>query len=340
MYLDTFGLRARPFPVSPDIDAFFAGGSRKELCDALRAALDDDGGIVKVTGEVGSGKTTLARHLVNTLPVDRFVAILLADPSLTREQMLYAVAEGLEMPAVRTDPELLLVRLKRRLAEIHGSGRRVLLLVDEAHAMPEGTLDQVRLLAQIDAGDRKIMPVVILGPEELDQNLALPELRAVRERIVHSFRLRRLAGHEIDDYLTFKLRAFGWNGARLFSSNAVRTIRRLSGGNLRRINLLADRSLAAIAKDRRDLVQSTDIDAAARAIRFERRRVSADAWVIGTSAFVAGAAIAVAALSFALSQGWVHIRTPNEVSSSAGSEVRVTSPAIPPGAATATVPVR
>lgn len=339
MYLDTFGLRARPFPVTPDVDAFFAGGSRKELSDALQAALGDDDGIIKVTGDVGSGKTTLARHLLNTLPADRFVPILLADPSLTREQMLYAVAEGLGMATVRVDPELLLVRIRRRLAEIDAGDRRVLLLVDEAHAMPEGTLDQVRLLAQIAGDPRRTMRVVILGPEELDQNLALPELKAVRDRISRNFRLRRLAGHEIDDYLTFKLQAFGYQGARLFSSNAVRTIRRLSGGNMRRINLLADRSLAAIAKDRRTLVQTTDVEAAARALRVGHRRSNADAWVIGATAFVAGASVAVAALSFALSRGWVQIRPHGDAATR--PSVQVLSPAVPPASLTVTaVPAR
>lgn len=310
MYLKHFGLKTKPFLVTPETEAFFTGGSRHSFWESLVYVLKTEEGIFKVVGEVGSGKTTVCRYLLKKLPSKRFKTIYFADPTLTREQMLYALADGLDLPLDRAAPELMIVMLQKKLAEIYSSDRKVVLLIDEAHAMPEETLDQIRLLSQVEASGNKIMQIVLFGPEELDHNLALPELRPVRERITQSFRLKRLNLKDISEYLDFKMKSAGYEGPTVFSQNAIRLMVRLTNGVPRRINILADKALLSAGLGGRFTVNSKDILTAAREIKLEKTRTSADSWLIGFGSFFAGSAISIAVLSLALSKGWVHIDSP------------------------------
>jgi MSHA biogenesis protein MshM len=314
VYLKHFGLKGKPFLVSPETESFFLGGSRKAIFESISYVAQNEEGIFKVTGEVGSGKTTVCRYLLKTLSPKKYKIIYIADPSLTREQMMFALSDGLGIEASRNSPELLVLNLQKRLAHLHDTGRRVLLLIDEAHAMPEETLDQIRLISQIEASGSKLMRVALFGPEELDHNLALPELRAVRDRITQSFRLKRLTVEDISAYLKFKLVSVGYDGPIVFSQNATRIIARLTNGIPRRINIVADKALLSAALDNRFEVQSQDIAAAAKEIKLERTRTKTDNWMVGIGSFFAGAAVAVAGLSFALNQGWVQLKQKNNAS--------------------------
>jgi MSHA biogenesis protein MshM len=308
VYLKHFGLNGKPFLVSPETESFFLGGSRKAIFESISYVVQNEEGIFKVTGEVGSGKTTVCRYLLKTLSPKKYKIIYIADPSLTREQMMFALSDGLDIEASRNSPELLVLNLQKRLAHLHKTNRRVLLLIDEAHAMPEETLDQIRLISQIEASGSKLMRVALFGPEELDHNLALPELRAVRDRITQSFRLKRLSIEDISAYLKFKLASVGYDGPLVFSHNATRIIARLTNGIPRRINIVADKALLSAALDNRFEVQSQDVAVAAKEIKLERTRTKTDNWMIGVGSFFAGAAVAVAGLSFALNQGWVQLK--------------------------------
>jgi MSHA biogenesis protein MshM len=309
VYLKHFGLKGKPFLVSPETESFFLGGSRKAIFESISYVVQNEEGIFKITGEVGSGKTTVCRYLLKTLSPKKYKIIYIADPSLTREQMMFALSDGLDIEATRNSPETLVLNLQKRLAHLHKTGRRVLLLIDEAHAMPEETLDQIRLISQIEASGSKLMRVALFGPEELDHNLALPELRAVRDRITQSFRLKRLTVEDIAAYLKFKLESVGYDGPLVFSQNATRIIARLTNGIPRRINIVADKALLSAALDNRFEVQSPDIAVAAKEIKLERTRTKTDNWMVGIGSFFAGAAVAVAGLSFALNQGWVQLKT-------------------------------
>jgi MSHA biogenesis protein MshM len=309
VYLKHFGLKGKPFLVSPETESFFLGGSRKAIFESISYVVQNEEGIFKITGEVGSGKTTVCRYLLKTLSPKKYKIIYIADPSLTREQMMFALSDGLDIEASRNSPETLVLNLQKRLAHLHKTGRRVLLLIDEAHAMPEETLDQIRLISQIEASGSKLMRVALFGPEELDHNLALPELRAVRDRITQSFRLKRLTVEDIAAYLKFKLESVGYDGPLVFSQNATRIIARLTNGIPRRINIVADKALLYAALDNRFEVQSPDIAVAAKEIKLERTRTKTDNWMVGIGSFFAGAAVAVAGLSFALNQGWVQLKT-------------------------------
>jgi MSHA biogenesis protein MshM len=310
VYLKHFGLKTKPFLVTPETEAFFTGGSRHAFWESLVYVLKTEEGIFKVVGEVGSGKTTVCRYLLKKLPAKRFKTVYFADPTLTREQMLYALADGLDLPLDRAAPELMIVMLQKKLAEIYSSDRKVVLLIDEAHAMPEETLDQIRLLSQVEAIGNKIMQIVLFGPEELDHNLALPELRPVRERITQSFRLKRLNLRDISEYLDFKLKAAGYEGPSVFTQNSIKLMTRLTNGVPRRINILADKALLSSGLAGRFDVNSKDILTAAREIKLEKTRTKADTWLVGLGSFFAGSAFSIALLSLALSRGWVHIDSP------------------------------
>ncbi len=343
VYLKHFGLHSKPFLVTPETEAFYKGGSRKNLLESVEYVLGNEEGIVKITGEVGSGKTTICRYLLKQLP-EKFKPLYIADPTLSREQMLFAVADGLGVEFSRRNPEAMVVALQKKLAEYYEQGKKIVLMVDEAHAMPEETLDQIRLLSQLEAGGNRIMQVILLGPQELDHNLALPELRAVRDRIVHSFRIKRLNLQDISDYLSFKMEASGYEGPRVFSPNAVRLIGRLSNGLPRRLNVVADKALLSASIDQRFEVRSRDIASAAREIKLERSITEGDTWLIRIGSFFLGATAGILGLMFALNQGLVAVKTPAgqaPMSQEAQVEQVIETPtkgtvkAAPPGATTA-----
>ena len=251
MYLDHFGLREAPFRITPHTEFFFAGGNRGSTLDALIYAITQDEGIVKVTGEVGSGKTMLCRMLLERLP-ENVETVYLANPSLSRDEILYSIADELGMPLPEERPHLLLRALQERLIEIYGSGRQVVVLIDEAHAMPAESLEEIRLLSNLESNRHKLLQIVLFGQPELDERLAQTEMRQLKERITHNFALEPLKRNDIASYLMFRMRAAGYHGPDLFTPAAIQTIARASEGLTRRINILADKAL--LSADRKSVV--------------------------------------------------------------------------------------
>jgi len=243
LYLEHFGLSEPPFRITPHTDFFFEGAERGATLEALTYAVLHDEGIVKVSGEVGSGKTMLCRMLMERLPRE-VATIYLATPSLASEEILHAIADDLdlELPERRTAA---LRELQEHLIRLYGAGRRVVILIDEAHVMPEDTLEQVRLLANLESNRHKLLHIVLFGQPELDETLAKASLRQLRDRVTHAFRMRPLASAEVAKYLSFRMRAAGYRGPEVFSPASVARIARASDGLTRRINILADKALLA-----------------------------------------------------------------------------------------------
>ena len=243
LYLDHFGLNEPPFRITPHTDFFFDGADRGATLEALIYAVTHDEGIVKVSGEVGSGKTMLCRVLMERLPAE-VATIYLATPSLARDEILQAIGDelGLQLAERRT---VALRELQEHLIKLYAGGRRVVILIDEAHAMPDDTLEQVRLLSNLESNRHKLLQIVLFGQPELDATLAKPSLRQLRDRITHSFRMRPLATTEVAKYLGFRMRAAGYRGPDVFASRAATRIARASQGLTRRINILADKALLA-----------------------------------------------------------------------------------------------
>ena len=299
MYLEHFGLREAPFRITPHTEFFFAGANRGATLDALIYAITHDEGIVKVSGEVGSGKTMLCRMLLEKLPQNVETAYI-ANPSLSREEILYAIAEELRVPLTENLTRLPMRALQERLLELHASWRQVVVLIDEAHAMPAETLEAIRLLSNLETNQHKLLHIVLFGQPELDERLAEKDMRQLRERITHHFSLEPLHRKDIGDYLMFRLRAAGYRGPDLFTAEALRRIDRASEGLTRRLNILADKALLAAFAEGTHLIDRQQADAAIRDARFTmmNRRAPPARWRIATFAAAALAIIASAALLF------------------------------------------
>ncbi len=244
MYLDHFGLNQPPFKITPNTGFFFSGGNRGAILDALLYAIIHGEGIVKVTGEIGSGKTMLCRMLESMLP-ENVEAIYLANPSLNRDEVFHAIGAELSLATEGKRAGEILRLIQDGLIEKHASGRQVVLLVEEAQAMPLDTLEEIRLLSNLETAHHKLLQIVLFGQPELDENLSLPRMRQLKERITHGFKVPPLDQKDIPEYLMFRMRAAGYHGPDIFSAGAIKLIISASKGITRRINVLADKALLA-----------------------------------------------------------------------------------------------
>ena len=262
MYYAHFGLKQPPFRITPDTDFFFEGGNRGAVLEALIYAITQGEGIVKVTGEVGSGKTMLCRVLQSRLPKS-VETVYLANPSVSPEEILHAIAFELQLPLPRDAGRLEVMHsLNEYLLAKHTEGRQVVVFVEESQSMPIATLEEIRLLSNLETRQHKLLQIVLFGQPELDENLRKPEIRQLRERITHSFGLTPLTAEEVRDYLTFRLRAAGYHGPDLFPSRLTGYMTRATGGLNRRINIVADKALLAAFADNTHNVSLKHVKAA------------------------------------------------------------------------------
>ena len=293
LYLEHFGLAEPPFRITPHTDFFFDGADRGATLGALIYAILHDEGIVKLSGEVGSGKTMLCRVLMERLP-PHVETIYLATPSLARDEILHAIADDLELRLTHERTTVALRELQEHLIRLYGAGRRVVVLIDEAHVMPEETLEQVRLLSNLESNRHKLMQLVLFGQPELDATLAKPSLRQLRDRITHAFRMRPLAEPEVAKYVSFRMRAAGYRGPDVFAPGALARVARASGGLTRRINILADKSLLAAFTQDVHAVTERHVRAAIADSEFARLRKPWRPAVYAGAALVTGVLIGAA----------------------------------------------
>lgn len=263
MYLEHFGLTEPPFKITPVTEFFFSGANRGEILDALVYAITDGEGIVKISGEVGSGKTMLCRMLLERLP-SNIKAIYLANPSMSRDELLYAIADRLDLDLEGKRVNIILQTLQNHLEEMYERGERCVVLVDEAHAMPLETLEELRLLYNLQVGKHKLIQIVLFGQPELDEKLEQSNMRQLKDRIVHHFSILPISRQVINDYLMFRMRAAGYKGPDVFSPAAVQLIGKASQGLMRRVNILADKSLLAAFVENTHNIESRHVLAAIR----------------------------------------------------------------------------
>jgi MSHA biogenesis protein MshM len=297
MYLSHFGLDEPPFRITPHTDFFFDGANRGATLEALLYAIIHDEGIVKVSGEVGSGKTMLCRVLMERLPKNVDI-IYLSNPSLARDEILLAIAEELKLSVGARRPALVLRALQDHLIKVYADGRQVVVLIDEAHAMPLETLEEIRLLSNLESSRHKLLQIVLFGQPELDDNLNIPQMRQLKERITHSFRLEPLIRDDIAQYLVFRMRAAGYRGPDIFTPAAIRSLTKASRGLTRRVNILADKSLLAAFSQNTHQVTARLVRIAIRDSEFYRARPRPrTAWIVA-AAVAAGIAIGGVGLRF------------------------------------------
>ncbi|MDM5067507.1 AAA family ATPase [Aeromonas salmonicida] len=245
MYLNHFGLQEAPFGLTPNTGFYYGLPPHEEALQVLNWALAQGEGFIKVTGEVGTGKTLLCRKLLSELGSEAHPVRLawLPNPHLTPAELRTALALELGL-SVREGAELDLTdRIHRHLISLHQQGSRVVVLIDEAQALPDETLEAIRLFGNLETESNKLLQIVLFGQPELDARLAKPHLRQLRQRIGFSYCLRPLRFDETRAYLEHRLQVSGYRGAPLFAGYAMRRLWRASRGIPRLINILAQKCL-------------------------------------------------------------------------------------------------
>jgi len=263
MYLEHFGLNEQPFKITPVTEFFFSGANRKEILEALIYSISEVEGIIKVSGEVGSGKTMLCRMLLEQLP-KHIEPIYLANPSLSREEMLYAIADALGLSVEHERIGVMMQNIQNKLEAKARDGKRVVVLVDEAHAMPIDTLEELRLLYNLQVGSFKLLQIVLFGQPELNSKLDQPNMRQLKDRIVHNFHMQPLSRDILENYLMFRMRKAGYHGPNIFTPGAIKLIADASVGLMRRANVLADKSLLAAFVEDTHSIEAKHVQAAMR----------------------------------------------------------------------------
>lgn len=243
MYLEHFNMREIPFAITPDTSYFYSYGSYQEALNVLLVALRSGEGFIKISGEVGTGKTLLCRKLLNTIG-DDFVTAYLPNPCLTPAGLRMALADELSIEYARNMGQHRILKLiNDRLIELNAQGKQVVLLLDEAQALPDDSMEALRLLTNLETEKSKLLQVVLFGQPELDERLAENKLRQLRQRITFSYDLASIDRTGIEGYLAHRLLVAGYNGHPLFSAGALDALHRDSCGVPRVINVLAHKAL-------------------------------------------------------------------------------------------------
>jgi MSHA biogenesis protein MshM len=245
MYETHFGFRHPPFGLTPDTRFYFSEGSHQEALNTLLVALRSGEGFLKITGEIGLGKTLLCRQLLNALGPG-FVTAYVPNPAVTPRGLLLTVAEELGcVPETAAGPEQLLKGMNQQLLANAQRGLRTVLVIDEAQALSDDTLETIRLLTNLETETSKLLQVVLFGQPELDLRLNGLHLRQLRQRISFSYRLKPLTRDQFGAYVRHRLEVAGTPTPDLFSNEALRVLYRASRGIPRLVNILCHKALLA-----------------------------------------------------------------------------------------------
>ncbi|MET4026655.1 MSHA biogenesis protein MshM [Marinobacter sp. MBR-99] len=245
MYESHFGLQEAPFALTPNTRYFLRAPSHADALELLLVALQQREGFIKVTGEVGTGKTLLCRLLLNELDKTACTAYI-PNPNLPPETLYEAVAEelGVDVAGCNNGHQILKA-LNQRLIALAMEQSPAVLVIDEAQAMPEETIEALRLLTNLETESTRLLQIVLFGQPELDTLLAKDSLRQLRQRITFQTRLQPLGQDSVAQYLRHRLAQAGYNGADIFAPAALKVIWRSSGGIPRLVNVLAHKSMLA-----------------------------------------------------------------------------------------------
>lgn len=243
MYLSYFGLTDKPFSIAPNPDYLFMSPRHREALAHLTFGLKESGGFVMLTGEVGTGKTTVSRKLLQDLSDDTQTAVIL-NPSLSAIELLATVCDelGIKYDTNTSSLKVFTDKILNKLADNHASGINTVLIIDEAqHLMPE-VLEQLRLLTNLETTREKLLQVVLIGQPELQQLLRRNELRQLAQRVTARYHLLPLTKAEVALYVAHRLQVANGNSS-IFTSTALSSLFQISGGIPRVINLLCDRAM-------------------------------------------------------------------------------------------------
>lgn len=243
MYLYHFGIRELPFTLTPNTSYYFGLPSHKEAIEVLSTALRCGEGFIKVTGEVGAGKTLICRKLLNELP-DGFVSAYIPNPYLSPAELRRSVAAELnvELPE-GTDQQEFTQLIQQRLVEIHKQHKNAVLIIDEAQALPDESIEALRLMTNLETESQKLLQVVLFGQPELDDKLKQPKLRQLLQRITFSYKLKLMDADQLYQYVRHRMAVAGYRVEGLFDEGCCQLLHKASGGTPRIVNVLCHKSL-------------------------------------------------------------------------------------------------
>jgi general secretion pathway protein A len=287
MYLSFYGLADKPFSITPDPRYLFLGGRHAEALAHLIYGITDAGGFIQLTGEVGTGKTTVIRSLLARRPDNAEIALIL-NPRLDARQFLQTICEelGMQLPASAAgNLKELIDTLNRHLLAAHAAGRRVVVIVDEAQNLAPEVLEQVRLLTNLETETQKLLQIILIGQPELRSMLERNDLRQLAQRITGRYHLEPLTKQESMAYVRHRLRIAGANH-EIFTRGAFSELYRASGGVPRLLNIIGDRALLGGYTEDRHVVNSSLVRRAASEVSGHRVLPPWLPWLAGGTAAV------------------------------------------------------
>ena len=262
MYDDHYGLSGRPFQLTPDPRFWFESATHKKAMAYLGYGLSQGEGFIVVTGDIGAGKTTLVGHLMATIDRERLHAIQIVSTQIEADDLLRIVATGLDIDAGGLSKAALLERIERGLHAVARSGRRTLLIVDEAQALPTGALEELRMLSNFQAGGHPLLQIFLLGQPEFRERLSGSDrLEQLRQRVIATHHLEPMGPAEIEPYIRHRLSLVGWAGRPAFTADACARLYAGSDGVPRRLNQLAGRVMLFGAIENLDTIDGDAVDA-------------------------------------------------------------------------------
>ncbi|RJQ16241.1 MAG: AAA family ATPase [Nitrospiraceae bacterium] len=262
MYREYFDLEELPFSIAPDPRYLFMSEQHREALAHLIYGFNGNGGFVLLTGEVGTGKTTVCRCFLEQIPKDSAIAFII-NPKLTVDELLATICDefGLQYPASNAGIKVLVDLINAHLLEVHAKGKRAVLIIDEAQNLSSDVLEQLRLLTNLETNHAKLLQIILLGQPELRDKLSKPELRQLSQRIIARYHLGPLSEKDVTAYIVHRLTVAGLKKRirrQLFTGPAIRKLYKLSGGVPRLINVLCDRAmLGTFAQGRKEVGKST-----------------------------------------------------------------------------------
>lgn len=300
MYASYFGLRQEPFSIAPDPHYLFMSEQHREALAHLLYGLQGSGGIVLLTGDIGTGKTTVFRHFLEQVPATVQVAYIF-NPKLTVLELLRTICDEFGVvvraatPGTAATVKDHIDPLNAFLLDLHASGRQAVLVIDEAQSLAADVLEQLRLLTNLETSDRKLLQIVLIGQPELRSLLARPELEQISQRVVARYHLGPLTAQETVHYVRHRFKVAGWAGPMPMTDDVLRLVHRLARGIPRRINLLCDRAMLGAYGLQRKTVTRTMVGQAATEVFGQSNalaRHSPSLAAIGALAVLTGGVIA------------------------------------------------
>jgi len=272
MHIDHYRLSGPPFQLTPDARFWFASRTHRKAMAYLGYGLAQSEGFITITGEIGAGKSTLAAHLLGKIDTARLTAVEIVSTQVEGDDMLRLVAQRLGAASDGAAKAQLLERVEERLEDEYRSGKRTLIIVDEAQNLPVSALEELRMLSNFQLGGRALVQILLLGQPEFRERIAAPGLEQLRQRVIATHHLEPMGADEIEAYVRHRLELVDWSGRPDFTPDAFEALFRFTGGVPRRLNQLLNRLLLHGSVEGLDRFDRSAVDAVAHDLETERAR--------------------------------------------------------------------